>query len=335
VKFLNRDFTCSGILGVGSYMPEKIMTNFDLEKMVNTSDEWITKRTGISERRILEDDSPAYSIGVKAAEKALKASGIKAEELDLIIFTTSTPDYLSPAVACIIQKNIGAHNAAAFDLNAACTGFVYAITTAKQFIEAGAYKYVLVVSCEGLSKVLDWEDRNSCVLFGDGAGAVVLGPVEKDYGIITTYLGSNGNMGHNITIPCCYISNEDLEKRIHENKRVVWMDGSEVFKFAIKAMVDSTEKVIDDAGFTLDEIKMIIPHQANIRIIEGAAKRLGIEESKLYTNVHKYGNVSSASVPVALDEVVMGNMLRKGDYLVVVAFGGGLTWGSALIRWAI
>lgn len=316
-------------------MPEKIMTNFDLEKMVNTSDEWITKRTGISERRILERDSPAYPIGVKAAEEALQTSGIKAEELDLIIFTTSTPDYLSPAVACIIQKNIGAHNAAAFDLNAACTGFVYAITTAKQFIEAGTYKYILVVSCEGLSKVLDWEDRNSCVLFGDGAGAVVLGPVEKDYGIITTYLGSDGNMGHNITIPCCYISSEDLEKRMHENKRVVWMDGSEVFKFAIKAMVDSTEKVIEDAGFALDDIKMIIPHQANIRIIESAAKRLGIKTSKIFTNVHKYGNVSSASVPVALDEVVKGNMLKKGDYLVVVAFGGGLTWGSALIRWAV
>lgn len=208
---MSRGFVCSGILGVGSSMPEKIMTNFDLEKMVNTSDEWITKRTGISERRILERDSPAYPIGVKAAEEALQTSGIKAEELDLIIFTTSTPDYLSPAVACIIQKNIGAHNAAAFDLNAACTGFVYAITTAKQFIEAGTYKYILVVSCEGLSKVLDWEDRNSCVLFGDGAGAVVLGPVEKDYGIITTYLGSDGNMGHNITIPCCYISSEDLE----------------------------------------------------------------------------------------------------------------------------
>jgi 3-oxoacyl-[acyl-carrier-protein] synthase-3 len=332
---LSRGFVCSGILGVGSSMPEKIMTNFDLEKMVNTSDEWITKRTGISERRILERDSPAYPIGVKAAEEALQTSGIKAEELDLIIFTTSTPDYLSPAVACIIQKNIGAHNAAAFDLNAACTGFVYAITTAKQFIEAGTYKYILVVSCEGLSKVLDWEDRNSCVLFGDGAGAVVLGPVEKDYGIITTYLGSDGNMGHNITIPCCYISSEDLEKRMHENKRVVWMDGSEVFKFAIKAMVDSTEKVIEDAGFALDDIKMIIPHQANIRIIESAAKRLGIKTSKIFTNVHKYGNVSSASVPVALDEVVKGNMLKKGDYLVVVAFGGGLTWGSALIRWAV
>lgn len=323
-----------GILGIGSSVPDKTLTNCDLEKMVDTSDEWIVKRTGISERRILDKNMPAYELGLEAAKKAIEDAGIGPEDLDLIIVTTETPDYLTPSSSCIIQSRIGAKKAAAFDLNAACTGFVYGMTVANQFISTGYYKYVLVIGCEGLTKVTDWEDRNTCVLFGDGAGAAVIGAVEKGYGVLTTYIGADGDLGHKITIPCCYMDEVDIEKRLHENKRVLWMDGSEVFKFAVRVMAQATEKVLSDTNLNMDDIKIIVPHQANIRIIEGAAKRLGISTDKVFTNVHKYGNISSASIPVALDEVVKSNMVSKGDNVILVGFGGGLTWASAVIKWS-
>mgnify|MGYP000870969459 CR=1 FL=1 len=322
-----------GIIGLGSCAPEKVLTNFDLEKMVETSDEWITKRTGISERRILDEDKPAYEMGVEAAKKAIEDAGITAEDIDLIICTTSTPDYLSPSTASIIQKYIGASKAAAFDLNAACSGFVYGITTASNFIATGYSKYVLVVGCEALSKVVDWQDRNTCVLFGDGAGACVLGPVEKEHGIISTYLGADGSLGHNITIPCCYIDQSDIEKRRRGEKLVVWMDGSEVFKFAVRIMAQAIEKVLADSNVSIEDVKLIIPHQANVRIIDGAVKKLGISADKVYVNVQKYGNTSSASIPVALDEAIKEKAINKGDYIVLVGFGGGLTWASTLIKW--
>ena len=322
-----------GILGLGSAIPEKVLTNFDLEKMVDTSDEWIIKRTGISERRILEKETPAYVLGVEAAKKAIDDAGLKPEEIDLIIVTTSCPDYLSPSIACIIQKEIKAVNSAAFDLNAACSGFIYGITTAKQFIATGYYKNVLIVACEGLSKVVDWKDRNTCVLFGDGAGAVVLGAVEKEYGIINTEIGADGSMGHFITIPCCHLSDEDKKNRPHENKMVLWMDGGEVFKFAVRIMAHAVEKVLRKCNITMDDIGLIVPHQANIRIMEGAAKKMGISMEKIYSNVHKYGNTSSASIPVALTEAWKSGKISKGDYIVLVGFGGGLTWASALVKW--
>ncbi|HHW00060.1 MAG TPA: ketoacyl-ACP synthase III [Clostridiaceae bacterium] len=322
-----------GILGLGSALPEKVLTNFDLEKMVDTSDEWIIKRTGISERRILERETPAYVLGVEAAKKAIDDAGLKPEEIDLIIVTTSCPDYLSPSISCIIQKEIKAKNSAAFDLNAACSGFIYGLTTAQQFISTGYYKNVLVVACEGLSKIVDWEDRNTCILFGDGAGAVVLGAVEKEYGIIDTELGADGSMGHFITIPCCHLSNEDKEKRLHENKMVLWMDGTEVFKFAVNIMAQAVEKVLEKCNITLDDVQLIIPHQANIRIIDGASKKMGILFEKVYSNVHKYGNISSASIPVALEEAWKSGRISKGDNIVLVGFGGGLTWASALVKW--
>jgi 3-oxoacyl-[acyl-carrier-protein] synthase III len=331
---LNKLIEAVGILGIGSYLPEKVLTNHDLEKMVETSDEWITKRTGISERRILEKERPSYEMGIHAAERAIADAGISAEDLDLIIVTTETPDYLQPSVSCIIQGKIGARKATAFDLNAACSGFIYGMTVAKQFISTGYYKHVLVIGCEGLSKATDWEDRNTCVLFGDGAGAVVLGPVNEGYGLLNTYLGADGASGKCITLPCMTVQEEDLANQIHENKRVIWMDGSEVFKFAVRIMAHATEKVIEDAGLTMQDISMLFPHQANSRIIDGAIKRLGVTEEMLHYILPKYGNISSASIPVALDEAYRSGRVKKGDNLVLVGFGGGLTWGSAVVRWS-
>lgn len=303
--------------------------------MVETSDEWIIKRTGISERRILSEGQPIHSMAVQAAKQALVDSGLSAEDIDLIIVSTSTPDYLTPATSCIVQREIGAKNAAAFDLGAACSGFLYGMTVAKQFIETGYYKHVMLVSSEGMSKVVDWTDRNTCVLFGDGAGAVVLGKVKDGYGILSTYIGSDGVPGNSITIPCLYMPEEDVERRKNYNdKKTLWQDGQEVFKFAVKIMPLATEKVIENTDVKLEDIKYIIPHQANVRIIDGAAKRLGVALEKIYTTIRKFGNISSASIPVAMADAYSEKCLNKGDYLVLVGFGGGLTWGSALVRWS-
>ena len=309
---LEHKLKTAGILGTGKSIPEKVLSNFDLEKMVDTSDEWITQRTGISERRIIDNNMPLHQLGIEASRIALKDAGIKPEDLDLIIVTTETPDYMTPSMSCLIQKGISAANAAAFDLNAACTGFVYALTVANQFIQTGYYKYILIVCCEALSRVVDWQDRSTCVLFGDAAGAVVVGPVDRGSGIIATHIGADGNLGHNITIPCCYINQDDINKRPGENKRTIRMDGSEVFRFAVRVMVQATEKVLEEAGLSMDDIKLVIPHQANIRIIDGASKRLEIDSNKVYANVHKYGNTSSASIPIALDEAAREVCYPKG-----------------------
>lgn len=306
-----------------------------MEKIVETTDEWILKRTGISERRILEEGKPIYSMAVEAAKQALIDSGVSPKEIDLILVTTSTPDYLTPNTSCIVQKEIGAENAAAFDLVAACSGFIYGMTVAQQFIETGYYQNVLLVSSEGMSKAIDWQDRKNCVLFGDGAGAVVLGKVEKGYGILSTYIGSDGAAGESITIPCLYMPNEELEKRKNfKNKASIWQDGQEVFKFAVKIMPMATEEVIKKTDVKLEDIRYIIPHQANMRIIESAARRLGVALEKVYTTIKRFGNMSSASIPVAMADAYSKKCLKKGDNLVVVGFGGGLTWGSALIRWS-
>lgn len=324
-----------GILGIGSFVPEKTLTNSDLEKMVDTTDEWIKKRTGISERRILEENTPIHSMAVEAAKRAISDSGISAEEIDLILVSTSTPDYLTPSASCIVQKETGAVNAAAFDIAAACSGFIYGLTVAEQFIKTGYYKKVLLIGSEGMSRAVDWGDRKNCVLFGDGAGAVVLGEVEGGYGILSTYIASDGAAGDCITIPCLYLPEKDLERRSeYSNKLSLWQDGQEVFKFAVKVMPVATEKVLEKAGATLEDIKYIIPHQANSRIIESAAKRLGVGMEKIYTTIQKYGNMSSASIPVAMDDAYREKCLKKGDNLVLVGFGGGLTWASALVRWS-
>lgn len=311
-----------------------MLTNSDLEQMVETSNEWIIKRTGISERRILRDDEPAYKLGIEAAVRALENAGLQPEDIDLIILATESPDYMTPSSACTIQGALGAKNATAFDINAACTGFIYALVTAQQFIANGMFKHALVIGCEGLSKVTDWKDRNTCVLFGDGAGAAVLGEVDEGYGILNSFLGSDGSAGMNITLPNLHLTDAEKEKRLNGKYNSIWMDGAEVFKFAVKAMSSATVKVLEDLNMTVEDLNYIFPHQANTRIIDGAIKKLGVTDDKLHYVIQKYGNISSASIPVALDEANRAGKFKKGDSMVLVGFGGGLTWGSIALKWA-
>jgi 3-oxoacyl-[acyl-carrier-protein] synthase-3 len=322
-----------GILGTGMFLPPDLLTNHDLEKMVDTSDEWIVRRTGMKQRHILKEGIPSYTMGVEAAKLAIEDAGLTPMDIDLIIATTEAPDFLSPSMACLIQRDIDAKKAAAFDMNAACTGFVYALATAQQFVKTGYYRFVLIVANEGLSRITDYKNRNTCILFGDAAGAVVVGKVPGEYGIKESLLYSYGDLGHNITIPCCYISNEDKERRPSGMYRSVWQDGSEVFTFAVRAMTDSTKKVLEMAGKTPQDIDMIIPHQANIRIINGAVKRLNIDDDRVMVILDKTGNISSASIPVAINVASREGRLKKGDSLVMVAFGGGLTCGAIYFIW--
>lgn len=322
-----------GIIGTGSYLPEKRLTNFELEKMVDTSDEWIIKRTGISERRILDEKLPSYSMGIEAAKKAIENANLKAEDIDLIVYASVTDDYFTPSTACIIQGAIGASNATAFDINAACTGFIYALVVAEKFVSSGMYKHALVIGCEALSKLVDWNDRNTCVLFGDGAGAAILGEVDDGYGILNSYLGSDGSSSMVLNAPNLYISENEREKRQNGKLNSIWMDGAEVFKFAVKTMSSATTRVLEELNMTIDDLQHIFPHQANTRIIDGAIKKLGITDDKLYYIIQKYGNISSASIPVALDEANREGRLKTGDNIVLVGFGGGLTWGSIALKW--
>ena len=307
-----------GVISPGHYVPENIVTNEDLEKIVDTTDEWIRTRTGIEERRIAKDDEDSSDMAFKAAERALEDAGLTAEEIDLIIVATVTPDTPFPSVANIIQDRLGANNAAAYDVAAACAGFLYGLVTGQQFIEAKAYKHVLVVGVDKLSKITDWTDRNTCVLLGDGAGAVVLGEVSEGKGILSFELGSDGSGGKHL-----YQSKEDY----------LVMNGREVFKFAVRQMPESSVNVVEKAGLNTEDVDYLIPHQANIRIMEASRKRLGIPDEKMAKTIRKYGNNSSASVPIALSESVKEGKINDGDVLVLVGFGGGLSWGAAAIRW--
>ncbi|WP_435873792.1 beta-ketoacyl-ACP synthase III [Polycladomyces subterraneus] len=323
-----------GILGTGAHLPEKVLTNSDLEKMVDTSDEWIVSRTGIRERRIAADNEASSDLAVEAGRKALEAAGITPDQLDLIIVATVTPDMMFPATACLVQDRLGASKAATFDLSAACTGFLYGITTAVQFIANGIYRYALVIGVDCLSKITNWEDRNTCVLFGDGAGAVVLGPVEEGYGFLSFDLGADGSGGNLLLQPAggsrIPATVESVEKKLH----TISMSGGEVFKFAVRVMGNAAEEALKKAGLTKDDIDFLVPHQANIRIIDAAVRRFGLSEDKVIVNLDRYGNMSSASIPVALDEAVREGRIREGDTLVLVGFGGGLTWGAAVLKWS-
>ncbi len=322
-----------GITGVGSSVPEDIMTNSDLEKIVDTSNEWIIERTGIEERRIAKETIASSDLAALAARKAMEDAKVLPEDIDLILVSTTTSDYIFPSTACMVQKHIGAINAAAFDINAACTGFIYALTTAKGFVKSGIYKKVLVIGVDTLSKIVNWEDRNTCVLFGDGAGACIVEPCEEGFGMLFEELGSDGTKGDVLIVPAGGSKSPTTLETVKEKLNFIKMDGREVFKFAVRIMEKTSNNVLKKAGLTSKDLKLLIPHQANIRIIDSAIKKLNLQKETVFVNLNKYGNMSAASIPVALDEALSQKRVKKGDYVLLVAFGAGLTWGSILLKW--
>jgi len=324
-----------GIIGTGVYLPEKVLTNADLEKMVDTSDEWITTRTGIQERRIIGDNMATSDMACAAARMALKNAGVSPREIDLILVATVTPDMMFPATACLVQAQLKALHAAAFDISAGCSGFVYGLEIGSQFIKTGNYRTVLVIGAESLSRITNWHDRNTCVLFGDAAGAAVLKPVEEGFGILSVELGADGSGGDLLKLAVGGARTPITEENCHSPDRYLYMAGREVFKFAVKIMGECALKALEIAGLDRKDVDYLIPHQANIRIIEAAARRLELPMEKVFVNVQKYGNTSAASIPVALHEAVVEGKIKKGDKIVLVGFGAGLTWGASVIKWAV
>jgi 3-oxoacyl-[acyl-carrier-protein] synthase-3 len=323
----------AGIIGLGSAVPRKVVTNYDLESLVDTTHEWIVERTGITERRIAEDDIAASDLGLEAARKALESAGLAPADIDLIIVATFTADHPLPSTSCIIQDKLGATNAAAFDLAAGCSGFVYGIATATSFIRSGIYKNVLVVGVDLLSRVTDWSDRTTCVLFGDGAGAAVVAPVDDGDEILDFVLGSDGAGKDALKIDAGGSRSPITKQKIEERQHFISMSGREVFRFAVKIMGDASVKVLEKAGLTPDDVDLFVPHQANIRIIDSAARRLKLPAEKVFVNVQKYGNTSAASVPLALTEAHSQGLMKKGDVIVMVGFGAGLTWAAGVMKW--
>jgi len=324
--------SCS-VAAVGSYVPERILTNADLEKMVDTSNEWILSRTGIQQRRIAAKDEFTSDMATKAAQIALKRAGITAEQIDLIIVATITPDMLFPSTACLVQEKIGAFRAAAFDLEAACSGFIYGLEIGQQFIMSRTYDTVLVIGAEKLSSIIDWTDRNTCVLFGDGAGAAILQNRPHSHGLLTACMGSDGRRGDLLSMPGggsrCPATADSVAAKMHYLR----MDGKETFKNAINAMMTAAQEALRRCELDITKIKCIIPHQANRRIIDAVAERLGATQEQLFVNLERYGNTSAASVAIALDEAVSSGRFVRGDLILLVVFGAGLTWGAAVIEW--
>ncbi len=324
------------ILGIGSYVPEKILTNHDLEKMVETSDDWIKSRTGIEQRRIATAEQATSDLAYEAAVKALKAADLHAEELDAVIVASITVDQVFPSTACILQQKLGARHAFCFDLEAACSGLLYSLEVANSLLLGNPkYKKILVIGAEKLSSIVDWEDRNTCVLFGDGAGAVILGKCEDtpESCIIASDLGADGKYTDVLQIIAggsrCPASAETVAKGQH----YLTMSGGDVFKLAVNAMVRSCKKVMKEANITAEDIRWLVPHQANYRILRAVASRLKIPEDEVYMNVSRFGNTSAASIGLCLDEIALGNKAEKGDYILLTAFGGGLTWAAILLKW--
>jgi len=306
----------AGFIGMGKYVPSHVLTNADLEKRLDTSDEWIRTMTGIEERRIADDSTDTSHMAYNAAVEAIKDAGIKPEEIGLILVATVTPDRPFPSVSTMLQQQLGATNAAAMDISAACAGFMYGVVTAKQFVESGTYDYVLVIGVEKLSKITNWEDRNTAILFGDGAGAAVIGKVSEGRGILSFELGADGSGG----------------KHLYQDEKLV-MNGREVFKFAVRQMGESAENVIKKAGLNKEDVDFLIPHQANIRIMESSRERLGLPVEKMSKTIHKYGNTSAASIPISLVDDLAEGKVKDDDVIVLVGFGGGLTWGALCIKW--
>jgi len=324
-----------GIIGTGSYLPEKVLSNFDLEKILDTNDEWITTRTGIRERRVAKDAEAASDLAQVACERALVDAGLSPEEVELIVMATVTPDTHCPAGANWLEAKLGAVNAVSFDVTAACTGFIFALSVAEQYIKTGIYRNALVVASEVMTRTLDWTDRETCILWGDGAGAAVITEVENDRGILSTHIHSDGANGDSLLMPgggskTTPISHESVDKKLHTLNMI---EGNRSFKVAVRRFVEACEEALSHNDCTMDEVKVIIPHQANLRILQGMAKQLDISMDKIYITIHKYGNISSATLPIALNEAVKDNTIQPGDLVLLTAFGGGLTWGSSLMRW--
>jgi len=325
--------TRARIIGTGSYVPEKILTNADLEKFVDTSDEWIRTRTGICQRHIAAEDEQTSDLASKAAQAALDMAGVTAEEIDLLIVGTITGDCPWPATACLVQEKIGAKNAWAYDISAACSGFVYSLDAATRQIEAGAIQKALVIGAEILTRFIDWTDRNTCVLFGDAAGAVVLEAQETESGVLSTHLHSDGSYYELLYQPGFGSVHPPSEEGLKNRIPYLSMQGNEVFKVAVRSLYNVAVECLEANNMSVADLDLFIPHQANIRILDAAAKRLGLSEEQTYINVERLGNTSAATIPVALDEANRAGRIKEGDLLMFDAFGGGFTWGAALVRW--
>lgn len=321
------------IVGTGSYVPDRVLTNADLEKMVDTTDEWITTRSGIKERRIAPDYMCTSDMGAEAARRAIQQAGAREDEIDLIICATITPDMPFPATGCLIQQKLGAKRAAAFDMEAACSGFLYGLEIGQQFITSGTYNTVLVVGAEKLSTIVDWQDRSTCVLFGDGAGAAVLRSRGDEHGILTTCMGADGSQADILLMPAGGAKYPASKESVSAGMHYLKMAGKEVFKNAVTAMQTAAEEALRKCNVTIADIKCVIPHQANVRILESLADRLGAPMERVYVNLHRYGNVSAASVAIALDEAAREGRFQRGDLILLVVFGSGLTWASCVIQW--
>jgi 3-oxoacyl-[acyl-carrier-protein] synthase-3 len=321
------------IVGTGSYLPERILTNHDLEKMVDTSDEWIQTRTGIRERHIARDDESSADMGAVAAERALEAAGLSGVDLDLIIVATITPDMAFPNTACFVQERLGAKRAFCFDVSAACSGFLYGLKIAKHFVALRSLDTVLVIGAEKLSCITDWEDRSTCVLFGDAAGAAIVQRVDKGRGIMRSFMGSDGGLADLLKLPAGGSRNPTSQETLDQRMHYMKMTGNEVFKHAVRCMCTAAQRVLHKCGLTMDDVDHVVPHQANQRIIQAIANRLDNSMDRFYVNLDRVGNVSAASVPVALDEAVRSGHIKKGDVILFVAFGGGFTWGATVMEW--
>ncbi len=323
----------AAIIGTGAYLPEQVLTNADLEKMVDTSDEWIYTRTGIRTRRIVSGDQSTSDLGAEAARRALDDAGLTPDDITLTMCCTVTPDYNFPSTACMIQDKIGAGNTGGFDLSAACAGFIYGLIMGARLIEADPKQKVLVVGAETLTKFTDWTDRSSCILFGDGAGAAVLAATDEDRGVMASEYGVDGSGGDFMKLPAggsvLPASEETVRERLHYMK----IQGRETFRFAVLKMAELVEAAVKDSGLKMSDVKLIVPHQVNLRILQAAADRLKIDLDKIYCNIDRYGNTSAASAAIALDEAVRNGCIESGDVIVLVAFGGGLSWSSAVVRW--
>jgi 3-oxoacyl-[acyl-carrier-protein] synthase-3 len=321
------------IIGTGSYLPEKVLTNHELEKLVDTSDDWITTRTGIKERHIAGEGEHTSDLAAKAAINAMENAGITADEVDLIIVATVTPDMFFPSTACFVQSKIGAKNAACFDVSAACAGFLYAIEIAQQFITSHTYDTILVIGAEKLSSIVDWKDRNTCVLFGDGAGAAVLRHRGGGHGVISTFMASDGGLSDILYIPGGGSRYPITKDNADQHLNCIKMNGKETYKHAVTSMLDAAQKVLADANLDPDDLACIIPHQANLRIIEAISERIKVPMDRFMINLDRYGNTSAAAVAIALDEANRTGRMKVGEYVLLVVFGGGLTWASSVIQW--